>query len=397
MRILYHHRTLGEDAEGIHIESMVRAFLSLGHEVRVQSLISTGVGAPQERERRLGRLVKRLPQGLYEMAEVAYNARGYQDVRRVIRSYRPDLVYDRYNLYSFCAVSAARRSGVPVFLEVNTPYAYQRRIYEKLAFSRFAPWMERRTWQKADQVLVVSTPLKGYLVEVGVPPERIEVIPNGVDLDLFNPRADSKESSPRGPAGADGTIRVGFVGSLRRWHGVDLLLEAMAPVLRPGGRVRLLIAGDGPERRGLEERAGGLGIGGCVEFLGAVGHDRIPDVVARFDIGVSPRSVFYQSPMKILEYMAMEKPVVASDSGNVRDLVDDGVEGLLFRSEDAGTMREAIDRLARDPELRARLGRRGRERVERRHTWLGNARRVLELLHARQRSGLGRGGAWSSA
>lgn len=378
MRIIYHHRTLGEGAEGVHIAGMIAAFRRLGHEVEVISLLSTGAGEAIERRRRLGRILQVFPRAFYEVAEIAYNLRGYRDVMRAIRSYEPDLVYDRYNLYNNSVVAAARRAKVPVFLEVNTPYAYQRQVYERLALKRLAAWMERRIWREADCVLVVSTPLRQYLQRAGVPSEKIEVLPNGVDLDLFDPSRVC--AAPPVHPRSDDSIVIGFVGSLRRWHGLDLLIEAAAPLLRADRRLRLVIAGDGPERSAVEQRTVRLGIGAAVTFLGSVAHEEIPATIAGFEIAVSPRSVFYQSPMKLLEYMAMGKPVVASDTENIRDLIEAGREGILFSPDDPVALREALDRLVRDAPLRAALGTAARLRVERRHTWLGNARRVLEIF-----------------
>jgi glycosyltransferase involved in cell wall biosynthesis len=380
VKILYHHRTGGEGAEGIHIASMVEAFRGLGHDVRVFSLMPTGTGARAEKNRWLGRLVKRLPRALYEIAEMGYNLKAYPEIVGIIRSYRPQLVYDRYNLYNDCVLSAARATNVPAFLEVNTPYAYQRRMYEQLSYPWLATRMEARTWRRADRILVVSTPLKRVVMEAGVPEDRIDVLPNGVNLDLFDARLRA-EPANREPS----PVRIGFVGSLRRWHGVDFLLGAAEPLLREG-RAQVVIVGDGQERAALEEMARERGIGSAVLFEGNVPHDRIPATIATFDIAVSPRSVFYQSPMKILEYMAMKCAVVAPDTENIRDLVVPDREALLFRPDDLASLREALSRLTGDPALRARLGDDARRGVENRRTWLGNARHVVgrwEELQAR--------------
>ena len=378
MRIVYHHRTLGEGAEGVHIEGMINAFRALGHQVEVMSLIPTGKRKLAEGRRRLGRLVQKLPSALYEMAEIAYNLKGYHDAIRVIRQYRPDFVYDRYNLYNLSVVAAARRAKVPVFLEVNTPYAYQRRAYEHLAFKSVAAWMERRTWQMADWVLVVSSPLKQFVQRAGVVPRKIKVLPNGVDVHLFDP-SRTRPSSLFNDS-VHNKIVIGFVGSLRRWHGLDLLISAAAPILRTDRQLHMIVTGDGPQRSILEEQAKRLDLSSSITFLGQLDHEEIPATIARFDIAVTPNSVFYQSPMKLLEYMAMAKAVVAPNMENVRDLIEPGREGILFTPDDPVSLREALELLARDPALRARLGSAARERVEHQHSWLHNASRVVEML-----------------
>ena len=140
----------------------------------------------------------------------------------------------------------------------------------------------------------------------------------------------------------------------------------------------------------MQERVRARGVQDAVEFLGMARHEEIPATIERFDIAVSPRSVFYQSPMKILEYMAMGKAVLAPDTKNIHDLIGPDREGVVFRPDDPDSLRAALRRLIHDPGLRERLGAAARRRVERRHTWLGNARRVLQLFdHLRAGEGPG--------
>ena len=130
----------------------------------------------------------------------------------------------------------------------------------------------------------------------------------------------------------------------------------------------------------MEESVRARGLQGAVQFLGMARNEEIPARIERFDIAVSPRSVFYQSPMKILEYIAMGKAVLAPDTKNIHDLMEPDREGLVFQPDDPDSLREALRRLIHDPGLRASLGAAARRRIELRHTWLGNARQVLQLF-----------------
>ena len=202
------------------------------------------------------------------------------------------------------------------------------------------------------------------------------VLPNGVDLATFEPaRADADRI--RGKYGLTAPVTIGWSGILRDWHGVGNLLEAAAGV--PGTHV--LIVGDGPARAGLERQAAALRMDGRVTITGRVAHREMPDYVAAMDVAVvADERTGVASPMKLLEYMAMARAVVAPGLDNIRDLITDGVDGVLFAPGDIGALRGALLRTAADASLRNSLGRNARLTVERRRTWLRNAERVISLV-----------------
>ena len=141
MKILYHHRTLGDGAEGIHIQAIVNCLRRLGHKVKVVSLIGerTQFRSPAGlRQTGWDAFRSKVPGRLYELAEIAYNLRGLGLLLRAIKRFSPDLVYDRYAHYSFSALWAARIVGLPLLLEVNTPYSIQKELWEKLHYTRLS-------------------------------------------------------------------------------------------------------------------------------------------------------------------------------------------------------------------------------------------------------------------
>src|SRR5205823_5775752 len=136
----------------------------------------------------------------------------------------------------------------------------------------------------------------------------------------------------RSQLGIDDNLVVGFVGSLKPWHGVDALLAAFQEAA--GSDWRLLIVGDGPERERLEDQA--TQIGGQVIFTGAVSHHQIPEYVATMDIAVAPyraSSDFYFSPLKLYEYLAVGKAVVATNVGQIAQVIHHGENGYLVGSD----------------------------------------------------------------
>ena len=200
-------------------------------------------------------------------------------------------------------------------------------------------------------------------------PSAIEVVPNGIDPARF-------ERLPQRPAAEDKVV-LGFVGFVREWHGLDTVIAAMAADAS-GPRIRLDVVGDGPALPALRQQAAAFGVAERVRFAGLVEHDAIPAVVASFDIALQPRVVAYASPLKLFEYMAAGKAIVAPDQPNIREVLQDGATALLFDPARDGSMWAAIGRLAADPAMRARLGEAARREIERRdYTWRGNAERLI--------------------
>jgi glycosyltransferase involved in cell wall biosynthesis len=373
VRILYSHRIQSRDGQSVHVEALVAALRALGHDVLV-----VGPGFYEQAEfggesSFVAALRARLPRALAELAELAYNAPAWLRVRLACRRFRPDLIYERYNLYYLAGTLVARRKGIPLFLEVNSPLVEERSQHGGLGLPRLARWAERFVWRSADKVLAVTGVLKAMIAAAGVPEERIEVVPNGIDPARF---ADL----PQRPAAADKVV-LGFVGFVREWHGLDTVIAAMAA--DPATPLELVVVGDGPAVPALRQQATELGVANRVHIAGLVAHDAIPELVAGFDIALQPRVVAYASPLKLFEYMAAGKAIVAPDQPNIREVLVDGETALLFDPAAPDTMWTAIRRLAADPPLRGRLGAAASAEVARRgYTWRANAERVVAWANA---------------
>jgi len=387
MRILYHHRTLGDGAEGIHIAQMVKAFRDLGHEVRVVSLIGEATNTTSPRQKRWSRVAQLMPRPVYELGELAYNVHGAVSLERAARAFNPDFIYDRYVNQSCAALLVARRRGIPVLLEVNSPYSYQKQTFdEKLILKRLSRWNERMVCRSVDQVIVVSSPLKEFLVSIGVPDQHIVVMPNGADPAVFSPAISGSEV--RKTLGLEGQVIVGFTGILRPWHGVDMLLDAFERVASSREGVHLMILGDGPVRGELEASIAAKGLTRKVTITGRVPHARVREYVAAMDIAVSPQSTFYASPMKVLEYMAMGKAIVAPDTPNHRDILKAGRTAVLFEKGKVDALADALGTLVNDAAMRRSLGAAARHVIETERTWAHNAREVIAIVNRlKQKSG----------
>lgn len=380
MKILYHHRTLGDGAEGIHIAEMVNAFRQLGHEV---VLVGPGVkkeGAGEVRSNRFSWVKIFFKGPFYEMVELAYNVIGYRSLRKEIKAFKPDFIYDRYITFNYSAVAAGRRSGIPVFLEVNAPLAYERdkEPDETLYLKKIAYGIEKKVCCDAAKTIVVSTPLKEYLISLDVPDSQVNVLPNGANREKFFPKEKSNKLMQQLGLVEEDCI-IGFVGILRPWHGIDLLLDAFGILSEEAVNCKLLLVGDGPVQEEIEAKAVSMGLADRVIITGRVDHKHVADYIALFDIAVSPKATFYASPMKIIEYMAQQKAVVAPDMANIRDLIEHEEDGLLFKPEEQDALVETLREMVINKGLRAEIGKRALQKVETQLNWINNARFILDM------------------
>jgi glycosyltransferase involved in cell wall biosynthesis len=376
MKILYQHRTLADGAEGIHIREMIDAFKANGHEVVVRAMAHSEVRGSGH-EGIWKRLKTMLPGGLFEVAAVAYNVVDYVAFSRALREHRPDFVYKRHALSDFGAILAARHRRIPVVLEVNRLYSSdQHARFERVRLRGLCRFCERLAINGASVVAAVSTPLAGFVRALAKDPEKVMVLPNGANPVLFQPQADVRVTV-RQELGWSDAVVVGWAGILREWHGVDLLLQAVARV----PDLKLLIVGDGPDRARLESVIRRLELDDRVRFTGRVSHDEVVRYIGAVDIAVSSADrTGYASPMKLLEYMAMERPTVAPRSRNIEDLIDDGVDGILFEPDNEQALATAFRRLAADESLRLRLGCQARLKVTRFRNWKRNAEIVVRAV-----------------
>ncbi|MGH8278674.1 MAG: glycosyltransferase family 4 protein [Gammaproteobacteria bacterium] len=378
MRILYHYRLASKDGQYVHLEGVVGALRTLGHEVIIAGpklAENQGFGGESRWVRRFKRW---MPQALYEVAECGYSFLDYFRMSRAIRQCHPDFVYERYNLFFTSGLWIRRRHRLPWLIEVNAPLFDERCAYGGLRLKKLARWTERSVWCGADHVFAVTQVLAERIEREGVARERVTVTPNGVDTAAFErlpPRCEAKQRLGL----ADGVV-LGFTGFIREWHGLERVLVAMQQWHAPS---HFLLVGDGPARVALEERARALGIAANITFTGIIGRSQVVRFINAFDIALQPDVVAYASPLKLFEYMAAACAIVAPDRPNIREILTHDVNAWLFDPDDPDSFVAGVARLADDPVLRQRLGSAARATIcQRRLTWIANAERIMVCARA---------------
>lgn len=298
---------------------------------------------------------------------------------QLIKSYQEqpfDCIYERYSLWSDAGVRAASALGVPCIVEVNAPLVDEQRRYRRLFDERRARQIERTVLGQADHLVIVSEELRDVLCQSGAGRARTTVVGNGVNLNRFN--ADRVLT---GIPMEENIFTAGFTGSLKNWHGIRELMQAFSMVRQQVPQARLLIVGDGPKRQWLEGFAEGAGLSSVVEVTGWVPHAELPALLARMDVAVAPYPDdpdHYFSPLKLFEYLAMGRPVVASRIGQISRLLRHGENAWLVKPGSPAALAEGMLTLQRDTTLARKL-REGGLRVASENTWKRNARLVTDL------------------
>ena len=378
MKILYHHRTASKDGQAVHIEEMIDAMRAEGHEVRV---VAPEIGDPGKMGAEVGwvhRLKSALPKSIYELLELTYSLHAYRKLKAAAEEFRPDFIYERYNLYFLAGAMLGKRLGIPLLLEVNSPLVFERSRHSGgLALPALAKWAEGKAWRAADRVLPVTRVLAGYVREYGVPEERIAVIPNGINKAHFDSAPDPVTA--KATLGLEDRLVLGFTGFVRDWHGVDRVIAWMASPDAPDN-VHLLVVGDGPAREALEAQATQLGLASAVTFTGVVHRELVPAHVAAFDVALQPAVTSYASPLKMMEYLVLGKAIVAPRAPNILEILNDGENAAMFDENAPGSLEKTLTQVCWDADLRSRLAVNARETIDRLQlTWIGNARKVTAL------------------
>jgi glycogen synthase len=266
--------------------------------------------------------------------------------------------------------AAARLHRLPLVLTVHTSLRHTlagcdlRSAVLKTVGSPIERWGEH----SAEAVLVITPRLYRLLLADGVDENRVHLIPPGVNPSLF-------EGPFEDPFAGVGKPRVLFVGRLAPQKGVGTLVAAAGLLEDPSAQV--LLVGDGPERKALERESKRIGIADRVHFVGFVAHERLPVVLAHADLLVLP-SIYEELGTVLLEAMQAGLPIVASKTGGIPDVIEDGVNGLLVPPCNPGALARAIDRLLADRDLARRLSEEARQRAKD-YDWEVLAERVLRV------------------
>jgi glycosyltransferase involved in cell wall biosynthesis len=308
---------------------------------------------------------------LYEARQFVQNRATQDVVNDLMARYQFDVICERYSLFSIAGCESAKWHNVPFLLEVNAPLVEEAARHRSLVLTPLARAIERHLFAQAQRVIPVSDVLADYIHSVCAS-AMVTVIPNGVDLQRFELAGDGLAFRQEWSGGREGEFLIGFVGSLKPWHGIAVLLDAFTMVAERQPLARLVVVGDGPSREDIERIGRERGLYDRITLAGSVSHEAMPDVLQAMDVLTAPYPAmdgFYFSPLKVYEYMAAGKPIVASKIGQIEHILTDGVSAILTAAGDADALAAEILHLCGDPAMGKRLGQEARKAAYMRHGW----------------------------
>ncbi len=370
-----------------HVTGFISGALALGH--RLKLLTSSDAGRARERievdlispSRSVGPT-----RALFEIwNNLGFTARSLRHMPVIDAQAGIDFIYQRYNRFNWTGVVLSSVTGLPLALEFNGSEVWLSQNWDPVGLRWLLRRFEQLNLKAADHIFVVSEIERGTLLAGGVASDRIVVNPNGVDVDRFKPNCGGADT--RAALGISDKIVVGFLGTFGPWHGAPVLAEA-ARQIGASTRCHFLFIGDGEQRSTVEKIIDSAAGKVSATFVGRLAHAEVPAYLDACDIFAAPNvpaadgSEFFGSPTKLFEYMSMARPVVASRLGQIADIIEDGLNGLLVEPGEAEALARAIEKLAIDEELRARLGPAARQTVIERYTWRHNAARVFDAMRA---------------
>jgi glycosyltransferase involved in cell wall biosynthesis len=368
-----HSILVAQQREGWDVLAVTR----LGYPVQVGKLRARSndvVGGVRYRRLLPARLAPTLDARLQQQAE---------ELLRVALEFKPSVLHTTTHFVNgLVARAVAEALGIPWVYEVRGQLADSwaaTRAPEARDSEKYRLFQDRETevMRGADLVVTLGQAMKTNIVAAGIAQEKVLIAPNAVGGAFLAEPLDTSRARRELGLPEDG-LYIGTVSSLVAYEGLDDLVQAFALLAPEFPQLRLLIVGDGVSGPALQEQVRVLGLSDRAIFTGRVPHDLTPLYHQALDVFVVPRKDLEVTravtPLKPVEALASARPVVGSDLPALREIVDDGGNGLLARAEDPHALSELLAVLLADAKLRTELGRAGRERVLRTRTWQSNAR-----------------------
>ena len=399
MKVLYYsphpHLVLqSQTGYGTHMREMIAAFEAAGHEVlptimgRKQEETVSSTDGNERKRPSLKSKVKRLTPGIVwetakDLALLRNDRQFQQQLLATARTFNPDIIYERASYLQCSGVRVARALGTPHVLEVNSPYVAERKIRHdaRTMLERTANLAEGELLRQTTMAAAVSEALINYLSEKhAVEKNTFICTPNAINPDKVNV-AEHTAVEMRKRYALEDCFVIGFVGSILKWHRVDLLIKAVHRLQREHPGIRALVVGQSPLLEELRTLVRDLEIADKVIFTGSVPHEEVFGHMAAMHVGVLPDNLWYQSPVKVFEYGAVGCAVIAPDNVTMRTTLQHGKEGLLVEAS-VDALTTALKTILLDRERRLRMAASFHKRVLAQYTWARNVERILERLES---------------
>lgn len=385
--ILYHHRTQGRGAEGVHISSIVKALEAMGHSVTVLSPpgvdpMNSAGNAPVDKSKvetkgvnSLWKFIsKNLPNFMFELIEIFYNVPAMMRLEKALSENKYDLIYERYAFFMVAGAIKAKKYNIPLVLEANEVSGIKDRA-RKQSFKTVCDVFERFLFKRCQSIHTVSSYLKNMVLDQGVKDSDVVVTPNAIDPNKFKGERDSGELRKR--YNLENKVVVGFAGWFDHWDRLDLLVDVFSNIKKSNPNTALLLVGDGAVLDDVRVKAKTLGIEDDIVLTGAVTRTEVHQYLSLLDIAVITHSNEFGSPVVMFEFMGLRIPIVAPRLLPITDVLIHEENALIFDTLDMKQLENELNRLITDENLRNTLAENAYQKLMKDHTWHNNAEEII--------------------
>lgn len=324
------------------------------------------------------KLLRNFPEAL----NLPYNEKSIKSFAKIIEIERPDFFYQHHHDFHYGGAIIKEKLGLPFILHVDGIEYWVKKNWGRLYFAKLLKWAEEIQIHQADAIITPSEALKRQILELfPVDADKIVPAPNGVDPDTFHPGIDG--GSVRKAYGLEDKFVCGFTGTFGHWHGVDVLAKAVKSIVKLIPNAVVLFVGDGLLRPMIEDILVKDGVRDKAIITGFLPYKEIPSYLAACDVLLSPcvnnaDSEFFNSPVKLFEYMAMAKPIVATDVGQQGTIFAHRQNALVCSEKDPDALAELSYELFRDDALRQKIGAEARKDAVEKHDWIHNSQKIID-------------------
>lgn len=390
MKIIYHHRTRGRGAEGVHITGVCDALTTLGHDVSLLSFPGsepdiTKSDSPSLNKRvkkksffaKVAEMTKIMPQFVFEILELGYNGLAYKRLCDKNKEVGAEFVYERYSLFTFAGLLFAKSKKLPFIIEVNDSALVER--VRPLKLSWLAKKIEKYVFQRADGIVFISTEFQKIATNSYGKIAPSIISPNAANIAHFKHDAMSNEDA-KAKLGIDkNKIVAGYTGAFVHWHGIDWFIEEIISELKSHPDLTLLLIGDGVAFEPISELVKAHNLSEQVILTGRIAHTELSTYMSAMDFGILPDSNIYGSPMKLFEFMAMGKAMVLPSFTPITDVVENNKTGWIFEAKDRKACVKKVLEIYQNKEEIKQVGENARNYIVNERQWTHNAKDLLAL------------------
>ena len=381
MKILMMDTILPPEGNGwtTHKWELVRNLSKLGHEVHAMTYRGTEIGGVVTHTMKSKKQYKIV--FIFKFVHLIH-------ILKTIKQHSFDILYTRN--VSFALLAFLMMQKPKLVLELNGLHSEDWKSEKKqyrMSIKQMCSYLEIFVAKKADAIIAVAPGIRDILIKQGLNNDKITVIPNGANIDLFKPVNDVltiKELQTQYNI-SENDNGIIFVGNLMRWHGVRYLIKSAPIVIKAFPNTKFLIVGDGRIKKELISMTEKMDVSANFIFTGTVPYEHVPLYITISDVCVAPfiharNERLGLSPVKIYEYLACGKPVVASSIRGIGDLLKSSNSGIVVTPEDPNELANAIIKLLKDERLREQMGKNGRELVVNNYSWKNAAKKTIAVF-----------------